>query len=176
MFTVIRDDDGDVLEEGFTPLTFEGDEGSTYTVTVADFEDREFERWDDGPTDREREVTLGNDTTITAHYQTGSNDDSNNSNLMEKLRPVTLNVLNVPVEQVMDICCRDQPVHYRIVDRIIILEEKTSPAGVTATPVKASVAEIPVSGKVTNKEGEPMVGVTVTNKRSKAAVRTQATR
>jgi TonB-linked SusC/RagA family outer membrane protein len=97
-----------------------------------------------------------------------------NSNLLEKLRPVTLNVLNVPVEQVMDICCRDQPVHYRIVDRIIILEEKKSPAGVTAPPVKASAAETPVKGRVTNKEGEPMAGVTVTDKRSQAAVRTQA--
>jgi hypothetical protein len=86
MFAVIRDSDGDVLEEGFTPLTFEGEEGSTYVVTASDFEEREFERWDDGSTDREREVTLeDDDTTITAHYQTGPDGDINNTTIVERL-------------------------------------------------------------------------------------------
>lgn len=78
MYTVIEDTDGDMLEEGFTPLTFDGDEGSTYVVTVADFGDREFDHWEDnGSTDRKREVTLDEDTTITARYQTEPDDDSN---------------------------------------------------------------------------------------------------
>src|SRR5690606_24822002 len=82
MYTVIEDDDGNVLAEGYTPLTFEGEVGSTYTVIVSDFRDREFEQWDDDPDDRNRTVTLEeDDTTITAHYEIESSDvDSNNRN------------------------------------------------------------------------------------------------
>ena len=82
MYTVIEDDDGNVLEEGYTPLTFEGEVGSTYTVIVSDFRDREFEHWDDDSDDRKRTVTLEeDDTTITAHYEIeSSDDDSNNRN------------------------------------------------------------------------------------------------
>ncbi|MEW6604739.1 MAG: PQQ-dependent sugar dehydrogenase [Thermoproteota archaeon] len=80
MYTIIEDSDGNMLEEGYTPLTFEGEVGSTYTVSVADFRDREFDHWDDGSDDRERTVTLEEDTTITAHYEVESDDDSNNQN------------------------------------------------------------------------------------------------
>jgi hypothetical protein len=76
MFTVIRGSDGTVLREGYTPLTFAGEEGSSYTVTMADFRNREFVRWEDGSTNRERTVTLDKDTTITAHYKVESAADS----------------------------------------------------------------------------------------------------
>lgn len=80
MYTVIEDSEGNVLEEGYTPLTFEGEVGSTYTVSVADFRDREFDHWDDDSDDRERTVTLEEDTTITAHYEIESDNDSDNQN------------------------------------------------------------------------------------------------
>lgn len=80
MHTVIEDDDGNVLKEGLTPLTFEeGKVGSTYTVIVSDFRDREFDHWDDGSDDRERTLTLEDNTTITAHYEIESTDDNSNT-------------------------------------------------------------------------------------------------
>jgi glucose/arabinose dehydrogenase len=69
MFTTIAASDGTVLREGYTPLTFRGDEGSTYTVTVADFGNRDFDHWDNDSENRARTVTLEEDTTITAHYE-----------------------------------------------------------------------------------------------------------
>lgn len=76
MFTTIEASNGTVLREGYTPLTFRGDEGSTYTVTVADFGNREFNHWDNDSTNRARTVTLDEDTTITAHYEIKSTESS----------------------------------------------------------------------------------------------------
>jgi aldose sugar dehydrogenase len=69
MYTVVESSNGTMLQEGFTPLTFTGEAGSTYTVTVADFGNREFERWDNGDTGMTRTITLEEDTTITAIYE-----------------------------------------------------------------------------------------------------------
>jgi glucose/arabinose dehydrogenase len=79
MFTAISSSNGTVLQEGYTPLTFTRDEGSTYTVTVADFGSREFDHWDDETTNRTRTVTLDQDTTITAHYDTDAEADTDSS-------------------------------------------------------------------------------------------------
>lgn len=89
MYTVVEDSEGNVLEEGYTPLTFEGEVGSTYTVNVADFRDREFDHWDDDSDDRERTVTLEEDTTITAHYEIESDNDSNNQNATPLINRLT---------------------------------------------------------------------------------------
>ena len=77
MFTTVKASNGTVLWEGYTPLTFRGDEGSSYTVTVADFGNREFDHWDNDSTNRARTVTLDGDTTITAHYEIKSTASSN---------------------------------------------------------------------------------------------------
>jgi len=76
-FTTIRSSDGTIVEEGFTPLTFTGDEGSRYTVTVSDFRNREFDHWDDYTTGKTRTITLSQDTTITAYYDVAINSQPN---------------------------------------------------------------------------------------------------
>lgn len=76
MFTTVSSSNGTVLQEGYTPLTFTGDERSAYTVTVADFGSREFDHWDDESTNRTRTITLDQDTTITAHYDTNAETDA----------------------------------------------------------------------------------------------------
>lgn len=45
--------------------------GTTYTVTVHDYLDRQFDHWEDGSTERTRTLTISEDTTITAYYNTG---------------------------------------------------------------------------------------------------------
>jgi len=72
MFTTIKASNGTILQEGYTPLTFTGDKGSTYTVTVADFQSRTFDHWDNKDTSKTRTITLDQDTTITAYYNTNS--------------------------------------------------------------------------------------------------------
>jgi hypothetical protein len=56
--------------EGHAPLTFTGSIGSTYTVTVPVLGNVDFEKWDNGLTDRTRIIVLGqDDTTITAYLE-----------------------------------------------------------------------------------------------------------
>jgi WD40 repeat protein len=80
VWTTIHDGTGGaVLKKGFTPLTFQGLPGAEYVVTVANYDGKEFVRWqdDDGNdgTSKSKTVRLhaGNTTTmtLTAIYDTG---------------------------------------------------------------------------------------------------------
>ncbi len=85
MFTTIRSDNGTILQEGYTPLTFTGDKGSIYTITVANFGNREFDHWGDGSTSVTRTVTLNQDTTITAYYDTVPDASDSKTSTIDRL-------------------------------------------------------------------------------------------
>ena len=73
VYIVIEAINGTTLMEGHAPLTFTGTAGSTYTVTVPVLGNMEFDRWDNGSTDRTRSIVLGQDyTTITAYLEVDS--------------------------------------------------------------------------------------------------------
>jgi glucose/arabinose dehydrogenase len=73
VYIVIEATNGTTLMEGHAPLTFAGAAGSTYTVTVPVLGNMEFDRWDNGVTDRTRSVILDQgDTTITAYLDVES--------------------------------------------------------------------------------------------------------
>ena len=73
VYIVIEAINGTTLMEGHAPLTFTGTAGSTYTVTVPVLGNMEFDRWDNGSTDRTRSIVLGqDDTTITAYLEVDS--------------------------------------------------------------------------------------------------------
>jgi aldose sugar dehydrogenase len=70
VYIVIKATNGTTLIEGHAPLIFTGTVGSTYTVTVPVLGNVDFERWDNGLTDRTRAIVLGqDDTTITAYLE-----------------------------------------------------------------------------------------------------------
>ena len=60
--------DGLTVQVGFAPLNFTGSHGATYSITMSDYEDRVFDHWEDGSTDRTRTLTLYRDYTIGAYY------------------------------------------------------------------------------------------------------------
>jgi aldose sugar dehydrogenase len=73
VYIVIEATNGTTLMEGHAPLTFTGTLGSSYAVTVPVLGNMEFDRWDNGVTDRTRPITLSqDDTTITAHLEVDS--------------------------------------------------------------------------------------------------------
>jgi glucose/arabinose dehydrogenase len=73
VYIVIEATNGTTLMEGHAPLTFVGTVGSTYTVTVPVLGNMEFDRWDNGATDRTRSITLDqDDNTITAYLEVDS--------------------------------------------------------------------------------------------------------
>lgn len=72
MWATIQSASGATVQTGFTPLTYAGNAGVTYSVTVSDYQDRIFDHWENGSTSRTRTITLSADTTITAYYRTGT--------------------------------------------------------------------------------------------------------
>jgi len=72
-FTTISEG-GTVVGTGFTPTTFVGTVGTTYTVETQDFIPYLFGNWEDGSTIAARDVTLSSDTTAMATYIDSTGD------------------------------------------------------------------------------------------------------
>jgi len=73
LWTVVKKD-GKTLKTGYTPLTYTAEAGSTYEVSVANYKNYAFDRWEDGSKSSTRQVTVSANTAITAYYATGSNE------------------------------------------------------------------------------------------------------
>lgn len=77
-------------------------------------------------------------------------------------RPVTINVKNASLVQVLEECLKDQPMAYSIIDKTVVIrfrlpeikQDQDSPPPIT------------VSGTVKDQNGRPLIGVTVTLKNS----------
>jgi TonB-dependent starch-binding outer membrane protein SusC len=86
-----------------------------------------------------------------------------NSKLLQKAKPVSVTANNLPLQQVLDICFKEQPLTYRIIDKVIsvfvkeVRSDKTSFTG----PLPGV---IDVSGKVMDESGSPLAGANVVEK------------
>lgn len=69
---------------------------------------------------------------------------------------VTLDVKDAPLQQVLDLCFRNQPLTYMIDNRIVIVKRRP-----LAPVAQAPPADIVVKGKVTDEQGEPVPGATI---------------
>ena len=85
---------------------------------------------------------------------------------------VTVNVKKASIEQVLDICFQDQQLDYTISENTIIVKRKLTVPEITATPPPPPPVDL--KGKVTNEQGEPLVGATVLIKGSKIGTKTDA--
>lgn len=82
---------------------------------------------------------------------------------MEKASAVTLHVVNSPLLEVLNLSFKDQPLDFTIEDKLIIIRNKKLQQ--PALPV------IELRGRVVNREGEPMAGISIRLKNgSKATV------
>jgi TonB-linked outer membrane protein, SusC/RagA family len=90
-------------------------------------------------------------------------------------QPVSVNVKNATIEQVLAICTRQIPFEYRIVDNVIIVkearltavEQKTDQASTPAIVEKAPLAFEVISGQVVSAEGrQAIAAVSITVKGS----------
>jgi len=79
--------------------------------------------------------------------------------LLQEARKVNIEVKGASLEQVLDICFRDQPLTWSITGKIIVLKEKEKPAAVI--PVAGPKASIDIHGIVTDEDGKPLPGATV---------------
>ncbi len=84
--------------------------------------------------------------------------------ILEKAGRVTLDVRDMPVSQVLNICLKNEPLTYTIVDgRIVVKPTLTVALQPTVTPpvLNPPPPPIDVKGRVVNENGEPMAGASV---------------
>ncbi|WEK18992.1 MAG: SusC/RagA family TonB-linked outer membrane protein [Candidatus Pedobacter colombiensis] len=76
-----------------------------------------------------------------------------NAGMLAKARPVTLNVNNASVEQVLDLCFKDQPLTYSIKDKTIIVKNRLVEVVV--------IKDLPIRGRVLDENGKPIPGASI---------------
>src|SRR5690606_22800047 len=81
------------------------------------------------------------------------------NNLIKK-SVVSINVSNASIEEVLNLCFKDLPLSYKIIDKTIVIGKKEKPK-VSAAESAAKPAAVPITGKVTDKKGVPLPGVSV---------------
>lgn len=78
--------------------------------------------------------------------------------LLKQARKVTIEAKGATLEKVLDMCFRDQPLTYAIVDKTIVVSERGNRDAQFASTVSPSVV---VKGRVTDAKGKPLEGVSV---------------
>ncbi|WP_160712900.1 TonB-dependent receptor [Chitinophaga solisilvae] len=79
--------------------------------------------------------------------------------VLEKSRPITLQVENVDVGTFLDMALKDQPLKYVIENKSIFISPKALPAAPSQQLV--AVAGIDVKGKITDETGGPLPGASI---------------
>jgi TonB-dependent starch-binding outer membrane protein SusC len=81
------------------------------------------------------------------------------SEVLERAGKVTVSVQNASLQQVLDLCFKDQPLTYKIFQSFIAVRSKDDPTFLNeADPLPPP---IDVKGRVVNEKGEPVAGATI---------------
>jgi TonB-linked SusC/RagA family outer membrane protein len=83
--------------------------------------------------------------------------------LIRERKKISINVHNASLQQVLDICFKGQPLTYTILDRMVIIKE-VLPASAPQAVQPVSPPPVEVRGKVTDPEGRPLAGASVSEK------------
>ncbi len=76
--------------------------------------------------------------------------------------PVTCEVSNGELKEVLALCFRNQPLSFVIEDRYVVVQTKKSMPETSIPPIPP----IDITGRVINEDGEPLAGVTISAKNS----------
>lgn len=90
-----------------------------------------------------------------------------NHDLLEKAKPITVEIKNQPISEAVSACLRNQPFDFHIEDKTVFIVEK-KPAPVLEKPFLPQPYSDTVYGKVTDEKGDPVPGATVMVKGSTA--------
>jgi len=91
-----------------------------------------------------------------------------NYRVLEKSRPVTVQVTGVSLKEALDACFKDQPLTYSIEGKLVTVKMKEAPAIEEETPALRAV----ISGTVRDSLGRPLPDITVSIKGKGKSVRT----
>jgi TonB-linked SusC/RagA family outer membrane protein len=92
---------------------------------------------------------------------------------LKQARKVNVHVANAPLEEVLAICFKDQPLTFSIVGTTVVIKKSN-----TLAPERDAIAEPPplidIRGVVRNEKGEPLEGVSIMVKGTKRGTTTDA--
>ncbi|HMO62413.1 MAG TPA: SusC/RagA family TonB-linked outer membrane protein [Ferruginibacter sp.] len=83
------------------------------------------------------------------------------SKILTYAKPVNIDIKEATVEQALNICFRNQPFTYTIIEKTIIVKLKTPAKTTGAETEVVPDPPIEIKGKVTNEKQEPLAGVSV---------------
>lgn len=87
-----------------------------------------------------------------------------NEKELQNTAPVSLEVTNAPVQQVLDVCLKDQPLSYTIENNIIVIEKKKANSYLPVPGMPAADTSVNLIGFVNNENNKFIAGVTITIK------------
>jgi len=85
-----------------------------------------------------------------------------NEKLLDKTAPVSLDVKNASVEEVLNRCLKDQQLAFVIRNKIIIIRKAEEPAASSTEEPVPPVPLATIHGKITDPKGTPLVGISIT--------------
>ena len=92
--------------------------------------------------------------------------------VISKSKPVTINVKDASLEEVLELCFKNQPLVYTIVEKTIVVKFKKNAAIKEEEPQSVLPPPIMIKGRVLNEKGEPIAGVSVKIKNSTSGTET----
>lgn len=86
--------------------------------------------------------------------------------MLKKAKKVSIDISNASLEKALGICFQDQPLTYTILNKMVIIKEKEKEkekvSGIIEQPY--TPIAIPITGKITNQNNEPLAGASVAEK------------
>lgn len=82
--------------------------------------------------------------------------------LLKKSTSISINVHNLPIHESLELCLKDQPLSFNILNTMVILKEKefNIPKKITYFPTPPIVVQV-ITGKITDDHGNPLEGATI---------------
>jgi TonB-linked SusC/RagA family outer membrane protein len=94
--------------------------------------------------------------------------------LLEKSGKVTLDVKDMPVPEVLNLCLKNEPLNYVISDGRIVIKLKSTAGFQPPTISETAPPPLDVHGRIVDEEGKPMLGVSVRVKGGNIGTKTDA--
>lgn len=93
--------------------------------------------------------------------------------MLRKAKPVTIDMHDATLQQVLDVCFKDQPLEYTILTTMVVVKEKPKPEPKVSVVAPTPPPPVTISGRVTGQNGEPLAGASVTEKGTQNAAVTR---
>src|SRR5665647_1183963 len=93
--------------------------------------------------------------------------------LLKKSKNISINVQNAPIERSLDICFKEQPLTYTILNTMVIIKEKVfaAPKEIVYAPPPTAII---ITGKVTDDKGQPLEDATILVKGAQTGTKSDA--